>query len=72
MVKLITISAIFFLQVAVAQTKTEKLDSLFQSAVNDGSFNGNVLIAEKGKVIYQKSFGYSDIKAKEKLTGKSV
>jgi len=72
MVKLITISAIFFLQAAMAQTKTEKLDSLFQAATKDGTFNGNVLIAEKGKVIYQKSFGYSDIKAKEKLTSKSV
>ncbi|WP_296148388.1 serine hydrolase [uncultured Flavobacterium sp.] len=72
MIKLVTISAIFFLQIAVAQTKTEKFDSLFDNLAKEGSFNGNVLIAEKGKVIYQKSIGYADIKTQEKLTSNSV
>lgn len=35
-------------------------------------FNGNVLIAEKGRIIYQKSFGYADFKNKKPLTGNSV
>lgn len=36
------------------------------------NFNGNVLVAEKGKIIYQKSFGYADFKRKIPLTQKSV
>lgn len=35
-------------------------------------FNGNVLVAEKGRVIYFKNAGYSDFKAKRPLTGGSV
>jgi len=36
------------------------------------NFNGNVLIAEKGKIIYQKSFGYADYDSKEMLNDTSV
>lgn len=36
------------------------------------NFNGNVLVAEKGKIIYQKSFGYADFKNKTPLTERSV
>ena len=35
-------------------------------------FNGNVLVAEKGRVIYAKSAGYSDSKVKQPLTDGSV
>lgn len=35
-------------------------------------FNGNVLVAEKGRIIYQKSFGYADLKTKKPLTSESV
>jgi CubicO group peptidase (beta-lactamase class C family) len=35
-------------------------------------FNGNVLVAEKGRVIYQKSAGYADSKTKQLLTDGSV
>lgn len=37
-----------------------KLDSLFQKALQSKTFNGNVLIAEKGKIIYEKAFGKAD------------
>lgn len=36
------------------------------------NFNGNVLVAEKGKIIFKKSAGYSDIEAKIPLTDKSA
>lgn len=72
MTKLFTISAIFFLQLAFGQTKVQKLDELFNTLEKEQAYNGNVLIAEKGKVIYEKSFGYSDIKTQEKLTSNSV
>jgi CubicO group peptidase (beta-lactamase class C family) len=35
-------------------------------------FNGNILIAEKGKVIYKKSFGFSNETTKEKLNENSI
>lgn len=35
-------------------------------------FNGNVLVAEGGRVIYKKSFGYSDIKKRIPLNDDSV
>ncbi|WP_343618420.1 serine hydrolase domain-containing protein [Flavobacterium sp.] len=37
------------------------LDTLFQKALEVKAFNGNVLIAEKGKTIYEKSFGKADV-----------
>ena len=61
--------AVFFLTVALAcfgnceifaQTVPEKLDAQFDSS----PINGNVLTAENGKIIYQKSFGYADFSTK--------
>lgn len=42
-----------------AQTnKTEtELDALFQKALQSKTFNGNVLVAKKGKILYEKAFG---------------
>lgn len=39
----------------------EQLDDYFVALSNDNGMNGNVLISENGKVLYQKSFGYADI-----------
>ncbi|MCD5967961.1 serine hydrolase, partial [Riemerella anatipestifer] len=39
--------------------QTEKLDSLFASLHEKKSFNGNVLIAEKGNIVFEKSYGYA-------------
>jgi CubicO group peptidase (beta-lactamase class C family) len=47
-----------------AQNNSQKLDSLFNSLYSYRQFNGNVLIAENGLPIYQKSFGYSNFKNK--------
>ena len=35
-------------------------------------FNGNVLVAEKGKIIYQQSLGYADFNSKRELNDSSV
>jgi len=37
-----------------------QIDSLMQVASGRGVFNGNILIAQHGKIIYQKSYGYAD------------
>lgn len=47
------------------QTRLAQLDQYFTALAKTGSFNGNVLIAEKGKVIYEKSFGYADFSSKK-------
>ncbi len=44
-----------------------RLDTLFKTKVGKG-FNGNVLIAQKGKVIYRCSFGWTDRKKNKKLS----
>jgi CubicO group peptidase (beta-lactamase class C family) len=49
-------------------SKIAKLDSLFQGLEKSYSFNGNVLIAEKKKVIYEKTFGKADLSGTTKLT----
>ena len=45
--------------------KTEKLDSLYTEHYKKGEFNGNVLVAENGNIIFQKSFGLTNEKTKE-------
>lgn len=52
--------------------KTQKLDSLIQKLSSNKEFNGNVLIAEKGKVIYKNSFGLANETSKEKLNENSI
>lgn len=43
-----------------AQNAAQKMDALFNSSQIPAYFNGNVLVAESGKIVYQKSFGYAD------------
>ena len=47
-----------------SQNKEIALDKYFSALSKNQRFNGNILVAEKGKVIYQKSFGYADFKNK--------
>lgn len=49
----------------VAQKSIERIDSFFVAAGNNENINGNVLIAEQGKIIYQHSFGFSDLERRE-------
>jgi CubicO group peptidase (beta-lactamase class C family) len=43
------------------QTKIDKLDKLISAYAAYGKFNGSVLVAEKGNVIYKKGFGFADM-----------
>jgi CubicO group peptidase (beta-lactamase class C family) len=57
------------------QSSTEialRMDSLFQVLSTQQGFNGNVLVAQEGKVIYKKTFGYADLKEKTPLNIESV
>jgi CubicO group peptidase (beta-lactamase class C family) len=44
-----------------AQAKVDKLDKLISAYAEYGKFNGSVLVAERGKVIYKKGFGLADM-----------
>lgn len=46
----------------------EELDSLLEKAHGLGVFNGNLLVSEKGKIIYKKTIGWADASQKIKLT----
>lgn len=50
-----------------ADEKAYKLDSLFMDMFAKGIFNGNILVSEKGHVIYKGSFGYKNLFTKELL-----
>jgi CubicO group peptidase (beta-lactamase class C family) len=43
-----------------AQGQTDKMDTLLAAYAKEGKFNGAVLVAHKGNVLYQKGFGYKD------------
>ncbi|MBT1701828.1 serine hydrolase domain-containing protein [Chryseosolibacter indicus] len=43
-----------------AQNITDRIDSYYTNLADKGELNANVLVAENGKIIYQKSFGYAD------------
>jgi CubicO group peptidase (beta-lactamase class C family) len=51
-----------------AHEKEMAIDSLFQKKAKNQGFNGAVLIAQKGIILYQKVFGYSDVKTKDSLS----
>lgn len=46
----------------------KQIDSLLEKAHNLGVFNGNLLVSEKGKIIYKKTIGWADASGKVKLT----
>ena len=58
-------SIIFFvfavIHFAYGQTKLEKLDELISTYAEYGKFNGSVLVAEKGEIIYKKGFGLANV-----------
>ena len=45
-----------------------KIDDYFSRKYKRKQFNGNILFAENGKIISHKSYGYANLKTKEKLT----
>ena len=54
------------------QKVSHKLDSLFQSINKRHDFNGSLLVAKNGKILYNKHIGYADFNKKEPLSEASV
>lgn len=55
---------------SIFDKRSIKIDNYFSNKFKRGVFNGNILFAEKGKVIIKKSYGYAHVRNKEKLTSK--
>ena len=55
----------------IEQGESFKIDSFFHVLSKNARFNGNVLVAHNGKVLYQGSFGVSNFKSKVLLSDSS-
>lgn len=65
-------TALLVAQISFGQTRFQKIDSLLNTMYLSGQINGNFLVAEKGKVIYKKSFGIANEETKQPLNENSV
>lgn len=54
------------------KSEISQIDSLMAKSYERGLFNGNVLIAKNDKIIYQKSFGFTDETRQTPLNNKSI
>lgn len=54
------------------KSSEERLDSLFNSLAAQNQFNGSVLIANKGKIVYENGIGYSNEVTKEKNNANTI
>lgn len=58
--KLILLLLLFPFAVSAQKNYTAGFDDYMKGEVNVNDFSGNVLVAQKGKIIYEKSFGLAD------------
>lgn len=49
------------INISYGQTKADKIDKLMNAFAEYGAFNGSVLVAHEGEVIYKKGFGFANI-----------
>jgi CubicO group peptidase (beta-lactamase class C family) len=65
---LVTFFALFSLFCDAQNSTLLRLDSIMQLSNARGIFNGNILVAKKGKIIYESSLGYADGSKTKMLT----
>lgn len=66
-VRALSIGAILlltFFRTVFGQTEATRLDSLFTMRNKEAMLNGNVLIAQDGRIVYQKAFGFANLSKK--------
>ncbi|MGV4413613.1 serine hydrolase [Chryseobacterium sp. T1] len=75
---LLLLIAILFTNFLSAQKATKQkieisqIDDLMTKSYQRNLFNGNVLVAKNGKIIYQKSLGFTDETQQNRLNSKSI
>ena len=65
---LYSVVVLFSLTIRAQTNKSKALDQYFSKLAAVGQFNGNILVAENGAVVYEKSFGYADFTSKKPNT----
>ncbi len=55
-----------------AKKSQTRLDDVFKKLRNTYGFNGAVLIADQGRVVYRKAFGYADLSTRDTLHTGSI
>jgi CubicO group peptidase (beta-lactamase class C family) len=50
-----------FTSIAFAQDKAKQIDELMRRYIDNGKFNGTVLVADNGKVIFKKGYGLANM-----------
>ncbi len=65
--QLICCALLLFSNLLSAQTTASDIEAILQNHVQNRRFSGTVLVAEQGKVIYQKSFGQAGATSQTKL-----
>lgn len=58
--------------VAPAQSRVQTIDALLNRLRDEEGFSGNVLVAERGRVVYARSLGYADAEGKKPLTQETI
>src|ERR1051325_6793319 len=58
---LFSLVMIAFTSMAFALDKAKQIDDLMRRYVDNGQFNGTVLVAENGKVIFKKGYGLANM-----------
>ncbi|WP_197056975.1 serine hydrolase [Cellulophaga sp. Hel_I_12] len=72
MKKIIIILFLVFTNNTIYSQKSKKIDTLLLTYEKANQFSGSVLVAEKGNIIFEKSYGYRNTKTKEKNTNSSI
>ena len=74
MLKATTRSFFLVLMLAASSTQAQSIamDSLFETLNRQGLFNGCVLVAEDGKPVYEKAFGYANFSTRKPLNNQSI
>lgn len=67
MKSIVTCLVLLLSNVSLFSQKSKKLEQLFATYDQAGLFSGSVLIAEKGKIIFEKSYGYRNAPKKRKI-----
>ena len=68
----IGILSLIITQLSFAQDRVAIIDSVVNNLFKSERFNGNILVAEKGNVLYNKSFGNANESTKELLNENSI
>lgn len=68
----LTVLCFFLFTISRAQYVKKKMESFADSLYNEKVLNGNILVKDKGSVILQKSYGYSDIENPKQHTTNST